>query len=367
MAEVMTVTAKFVLQTQQFRAGLNQATAAARNSARRIGDRFSDAAKRVQLSFASMARTIRSKMTAIVASVTAAAFAFQKIAQDIDRMAKFSRRLDVPVAVLQQLESVAGKSGVSVSELQTALEFFQKSTAEAAQGTGPLADRLRQLGIDATDFAELPLIDRIELIADRMAGMSTEVQKTGLAVDAFGRSGQKMIIMLDGGSQAIRELRQDFEDVGYEISDEGAARVEAMNDAFQRLAESAKSTGQALTVALAKPLKDIADFLTEVSTELRNGSAFGQIGIIVNAVRGFRERRQLERERAAGASAAALNPTIPAPTNPIEATQSTVGQISTFFGTFKTGERDQLRLLDQIRKATQDTVSAIRNQRGELT
>lgn len=367
MAEVMTVTAKFVLNAQQFKAGLNQATAQARDSARRISTRMSDAAKRVQLSFASMARAIRSKMTAIVASVTAAAFAFQKIAQDIDRMAKFSRRLDVPVAVLQQLESVAGKSGVSVSDLSTALEFFQKSTAEAMEGTGPLADRLRLLGVNVDEFVQLPLIERIELIADRMAAMSSDVEKAGLAVDAFGRSGQKMIIMLDGGSQAIRELRQDFEDVGYEISDEGAARVEAMNDAFQRLAESAKSTGQALTVALAKPLKDIADFLTEVSTELRSGSAFGQIGIIVNAVRGFRERRQLEQERAAGASAAALNPTIPTPTNPIGATRDSIGQISTFFGTFKTGERDQLRLLDQIRKATQDTVSAIRNQRGELT
>ena len=367
MAEVMTVTAKFVLQTQQFRAGLNQATAAARNSARRIGDRFSDAAKRVQASFASMARTIRSHMTAIVASVTAAAFAFQKIAQDIDRMAKFSRRLGVPVAVLQQLESVAGKSGVSMSELSTSLEFFQKSTAEAAEGSGPLADRLRQLGINATDFANLPLIDRIELIADRMAGMSTEVQKTGLAVDAFGRSGQKMIIMLDGGSQAIRDLSQDFEEVGYQISDQGAASVEAMNDAFQRLMETVKSTGQAITVELAGPLKQVFDFVTAFTTELRTSKIPVFFTGALPAIKRFRERRQLERERAAGSTAAALNPTIPAPTNPIEATQSTVGQISTFFGTFKTGERDQLRLLDQIRKATQDTVSAIRNQRGELT
>ena len=364
MAEVMTVSARFVLQTQQFKAGLNQATAQARDSARKISARFRDAARNVRQSFGRMTKAIRSNMTAILASVAALGFALRKVAQDIDRLAKFSRRLDVPVAVLQQLESVAGKSGVSVSELSTALEFFQKSTAEAAQGSGPLADRLRQLGINASDFANLPLIDRIELIADRMAGMSTEVQKTGLAVDAFGRSGQKMIIMLDGGSQAIRELRKDFQDIAYQITDEGAASVEAMNDALQRLGESAKSTGQALTVALATPVKAVADAITDLLNATRRSAGKSGGAILTEELRRF---QQSQKQAVAVSTPAALNPTIPAPTNPLEATQSTVGQISTFFGTFKTGERDQLRLLDQIRKATQDTVSAIRNQRGELT
>jgi hypothetical protein len=367
MAEVMTVTAKFVLNAQQFKAGLNQATAQARDSARRISTRMSDAAKRVRGSFASMAKSIRSNLTAILASLTAVGFALNKIAQDIDRLAKFSRRLGVPVAVLQQLESVAGKSGVSVAELSTALEFFQKSTAEAIEGTGPLADRLRLLGVNIDEFVQLPLIERIELIADRMAAMSSDVEKTGLAVDAFGRSGQRMIIMLDGGSKAIRQLRDDFAEVGGVISDEGAANVEAMNDAFQRLMESAKATGQAITVAIAGPLKQVLDFLTAFTTELRTSRIpvlFTGIGPTINR---FRQRRQVERERSSGSATAALNPTIPTPTNPIGATQDSIGQVSTFFGTFKTGERDQLRLLDQIRKATQDTVSAIRNQRGELT
>lgn len=365
MAEVMTVTAKFVLNAQQFKAGLNQATAQARDSARRISTRMSDAAKRVRGSFASMAKGIRSNLTAILASLTAVGFALNKIAKDIDRLAKFSRRLGVPVAVLQELESVAGKSGVSVSELSTALEFFQKSTAEAMEGTGPLADRLRLLGINIDEFVQLPLIERIELIADRMAGMSSEVEKTGLAVDAFGRSGQRMIVMLDGGSQAIRQLRDDFAEVGFEITESGAAKVEAMNDALQRLSESAKSTGQSLVVGLATPVKAVADLMTALTTEIREGN--NMFGLFGNAFIRFRERRRIERARSEAAGMTAPTPTIPTPTNPIGATRDSIGQVSTFFGTFKTGERDQLRLLDQIRKATQDTVSAIRNQRGELT
>jgi len=91
-------------------------------------------------------------------------------------------------------------------------------------------------------------------------------------------------------------------------------------------------------------------------------------GLLGNTILRFQERRRIERERAAsGSSGLAPTPTIPTPINPIGTTRDTIGQVSTFFGTFKTGERDQLRLLDQIRKATQDTVSAIRNQRGELT
>jgi hypothetical protein len=366
MAEVMSVTARFVLNTQQFKANLNQATAQARDSARRISTRFRDAARNVRQSFGRMTSAIRSNMTAILAAVTAVGFALRKIAQDIDRIAKFSRRLGVPVAVLQQFESAAGKSGVSISELGTALEFFQKSTAEALQGTGRLAAQLQRLGINVEEFVQLPLVERVDIIADLMASMGTEVQKTGLAVDAFGRSGQKMIVMLDGGSKALKELREDFADIGFEVSDAGAAKVEAMNDALQRLGESAKATGQAITVGLATPVKAVADFMTALSTEIREGNSM--FGLLGNTILRFQERRRIDRERAtSGSSGLAPTPTIPALTNPIGTTRDTIGQVSTFFGTFKTGERDQLRLLDQIRKSTQDTVSAIRNQRGELT
>lgn len=366
MAEVMTVSARFVLQTQQFKAGLNQATAQARNSARKISTRFRDAARNVRQSFGRMTKAIRSNMTAILASVTAVSVALRKIAQDIDRIAKFSRRLGVPVAVLQQFESAAGKSGVSISELGTALEFLQKSTAEALQGTGRLAAQLQRLGINVEEFVQLPLVERVDIIADLMASMETEVQKSGLAVDAFGRSGQRMIVMLNGGSKALKEMRQDFADIGFQISDVEASKVEAMNDALQRLGESAKAAGQQITTELAGPLKQAADFLTAFITEARESRIpifFTGLGPTISR---FRDRRRLERERATG-GAAAQTPTIPTPVNPIGTTRDTIGQVSTFFGTFKTGERDQLRLLDQIRKATQDTVSAIRNQRGELT
>lgn len=363
MAEVMTVTARFVLQTQQFRAGLNQATAQARNSARKISTRFRDAAQSVRQSFGRMTSAIRSNMTAILASVAAVGVAIRKIGNDIDRLAKFSRRLGVPIAVLQQFESAAGKSGVSISELGTALEFFQKSTAEALQGTGRLAAQLQRLGINVEEFVQLPLVDRVDIIADLMASMETEVQKTGLAVDAFGRSGQSMIVMLDGGSKALKEMRQDFADIGFQITEEGASSVEAMNDALQRFGEASKSTGQALVTGLAPAIKTVTDFATAFVDTLREGSAGGLLG---GTIARFSQRRDLERERADAASVVPAT-TIPTPINPIGTTRDTIGQVSTFFGTFKTGERDQLRLLDQIRKATQDTVSAIRNQRGELT
>lgn len=372
MADVMSIRATFVLQTQQFKANLNQATAQAKAAGQRISGTLGQAADRVKSSFRSMATSVRSNLGKITVAAGAAAVAFRQIAKDIDRLAKLARQIGVPIAVLQQLESAAGKSGVEVADLRTAMQFFQRATSEAKAGAGALASELARLGIDAQQFASLPLLERIELIADEMAKMTSEVDKAGLAADAFGDSGQKLIIMLGDGSRSLKDLRADFEDVGFAISEQGAAKVEAMNDALQRLGEAAKAAGQQLVTGLAGPLKTVADFFTAFVQEARSSRVPMLMRGIQPVVARFRSRRQLERERATSAQAAAAATPVGTSTAgnvvpPASAVASTVGTVSTFFGPFKTGERDQLRILDAIRRATQETAQQLRGVQGVLT
>lgn len=372
MADVMTIRATFALQTQQFKANLKQATSQAKAAGQQISGTLGRSANRIKASFLSMATSIRSNLGKITVAAGAASVAFRNIAKDIDRLAKLARQIGVPIAVLQQLESAAGKSGVEVADLRTAMEFFQRATAEAKTGTGALASELGRLGIDAQQFASLPLLERVELIADEMAKMTNEVDKAGLASDAFGRSGQKLIIMLGNGSASLKQLRDDFNDVGYSISETGAAKVEEMNDALQRLGEAAKGAGQQLVTGLAVPLKAVADFFTALVQEARESRQPMFFGGIMRAGLRLRSRREVERERAASAQAAAAATPVGQSTagnvlSPASAVSNTVGTVSTFFGPFKTGERDQLQILQAIKRATEETAQQLRFSQGVLT
>lgn len=450
MADVLTLKASFILDSAKFKASMNQVTASARSAAQRITTVMKQAAERVKAAFAAMASSLKVSLAGIAIAATAAAAGFTKMAGEIDRLAKFARQLDIPVGTLQELESAAGKSGISADELRSSLEFFQRSTAEALQGTGPLADRLRELGINAKAFAALPVDKRMEVFADAIAGMGSQVERSGAIADAFGRSGQAMLNLFADGSRGIQDLREQFRSLGTAISDDAAAGVEEMNDAMQTLREALSGFSQAVVTEAAPGITQLVELLTSAVTaagELRRtlidgmANAFVKLGIQIrihfNDLIGFllsatasayqsisgligvsspgleaiqksaeqfrKNAEQARREyenfqkglgRPSGVpgqpTRPAETPTIipsapsapeaPAPQAPEivpvpipeievdpEIIKGIVGSVSSFFGTFKTGDRQE-QLLQAIRKATEDTARAVgRTQQGVLS
>ncbi len=446
MADVLTLKASFILDSAKFKASMNQVTASARSAAQRITTVMKQAADRVKAAFAAMASSMKVSLAGVAVAATAAIAGFSKMAGEIDRLAKFARQLDIPVGTLQELESAAGKSGISADELRSSLEFFQRSTAEALQGTGPLADRLRELGINAEAFAALPVDKRMEVFADAIAGMGSQVEKSGAIADAFGRSGQAMLNLFADGSKGIQDLREQFRSLGTAISDDAAAGVEEMNDAMQSLREALSGFSQAIVAEAAPGITQLVELLTSAVTaagELRRtlveglansfvwlgiqirmhfndliafllnatASAYQSISNLVgvsspgleaiqksaeqfgkNAEQARREYENFKKglfrpgnaptppvipgetpsivPSAPEAPAPATPEIVPVPIPEIEVDpeiiKGIVGSVSSFFGTFKTGDRQE-QLLQAIRKATEDTARAVgRTQQGVL-
>jgi hypothetical protein len=446
VADVLTLKASFILDSAKFKASMNQVTASARSAAQRITTVMKQAADRVKAAFAAMASSMKVSLAGVAVAATAAIAGFSKMAGEIDRLAKFARQLDIPVGTLQELESAAGKSGISADELRSSLEFFQRSTAEALQGTGPLADRLRELGINAEAFAALPVDKRMEVFADAIAGMGSQVEKSGAIADAFGRSGQAMLNLFADGSKGIQDLREQFRSLGTAISDDAAAGVEEMNDAMQSLREALSGFSQAIVAEAAPGITQLVELLTSAVTaagELRRtlveglansfvwlgiqirmhfndliafllnatASAYQSISNLVgvsspgleaiqksaeqfgkNAEQARREYENFKKglfrpgnaptppvipgetpsivPSAPEAPAPATPEIVPVPIPEIEVDpeiiKGIVGSVSSFFGTFKTGDRQE-QLLQAIRKATEDTARAVgRTQQGVL-
>lgn len=183
----------------------------------------------------------------------------------IDRQAKFAKRIGESVEELTTYHHIADLAGISTETFNMATQRMTRRVAEAAQGTGEAAGALKELGIDAKNFSQLPLDKRMETLADRFSGMSNESDRLRLAFKLFDSEGTAMLQMLGEGSESMRAAAEDARFLGLVIGEQAAANAEAFSDGMTRLQGSIKgvSLGIAgeLTPVLTGLLNKFADFI----------------------------------------------------------------------------------------------------------
>ena len=163
---------------------------------------------------------------------------------------------------------------------------------EADQGVATYSDSFNALGLSVRD-SEGNLKSNEQVlgeIADRFADMADGATKAALAMEIFGRSGASMINMLNGGSEAIKELN-------YEVSDNFAQNAEFFNDQIALLTIKFDGFRKQLTDALLPTLNNLLSMFSEIFNADQDFDAFFQgveVGLkvissaVFSTVAGFR-------------------------------------------------------------------------------
>ena len=208
-------------------------------------------------------KSMKGAFTAVVAAAGLVVAAISRIGQSIDRLAKVSARIGIAVDELQSLRYAAGLSGASAEELDKGMTRLARSISEASTGVGTAKDTFERLGISITDNNGR-LRDNREIfndVADAISKLESPADRVRAAYDVFGRSGEKLVNMLQQGSGAIADTRKEFEGLTVHLSDEQAKAVEAANDQFSRLGSFFGSLSQKSTTVLLPALAKLATFL----------------------------------------------------------------------------------------------------------
>lgn len=190
-----------------------------------------------------------------VAAVSALTVALNKSADEADRLAKLSRRLDFDIESLQQWQFIAEQSGVSTELLNKSLGAFSKRLGEAKSGTGPLVSGLKKLNpellkqLNATQ--SIPEAFDIYIKAIRSADSATE--QAALANAAFSRSGLELVQISHNSAEAVASMAQEMAENGL-ITQDAAEGAEAYNDAMNSLRRSVRGAIQVAVLPLAKTL-----------------------------------------------------------------------------------------------------------------
>ncbi|MBG9991603.1 hypothetical protein [Pseudoalteromonas sp. NZS37] len=207
----------------------------------------------------------------------AAAFAsiYAKNAEFIDQQAKTADRLGITTQALGGLQHAANLYGASNEELNKSLQTMQKNLGQVGQtGTGEAKYALDGLGLSVQELQGLAPEEQFKLIADKLKGVEDQSQKVYLAQSLMGKSGAKMINVMDAGADGITAMMEEADALGMTFDRIDAAKVEMANDAFDKAQKTTHSFGQTLAIETAPIIGAIADMWTDSAKE---AGGFGSI------------------------------------------------------------------------------------------
>ena len=185
--------------------------------------------------------------------------------KNADEFTKMAQSIGVSVESLTGLTHAADLSGVSASVLQKSLKKVAQGAAEAAGGTGLAKDALALLGVEVLDASgKLKNSDQIMFdVADKFAMMEDGAAKTALSMDIFGKSGTDMIIMLNQGSEGIKEMVGEAQELGMVMDLETGQAAERFRDNLTRLKGVKVGLVNTITRAVLPTLESYTDSMVD--------------------------------------------------------------------------------------------------------
>lgn len=210
------------------------------------------------------------KYSAALAAVgTAITAAFVKSHMSaIDATAKFSDQIGIATKDLTQLQYAAKEAaGVSEQTFNMALRRMNRRIAEAAQGAGPAASAIKELGLSAQELKDAGPAEALRRISDAMQHTGTQSDRLRIAFKLFDTDGGALLPMLQEGSAGLAEYAKQADALGKSFSRVDAAQVEAANAAMDRIGDVISGVGNQLAIQLAPFVEEVATRLTALSAE----------------------------------------------------------------------------------------------------
>lgn len=197
---------------------------------------------------------------AAVAAVGVAMVALTKQSMaNIDVLAKHARSLGLTTSAFQKMTLVAKEAGMESGKLSSLLGIMQKNLDELGQGTKAQTDAFDRLGLTIRDLQGLSPDEQFAKIAASLEAITDPAEKTGLAMQVFGRSGREAINMLSGYGAAAANAAAFQERFGIAVSQSTSEGVERANDAVGRLKMVFEGLGNTMAGMVAPAVEKTAN------------------------------------------------------------------------------------------------------------
>ena len=200
---------------------------------------------------------------AVVAPLIGAAKVFANTGDNVHKMAQ---RTGMSTEALSTMGFAAQQSGSDLNTLESGIKGMQRSLLNAATGSKESVDSLAALGMTIDDLEGLNPEDQLKRLADGLSQVDDPSKRAALAMRLFGKSGQQLLPMLNGGAKGIAALQAEADKLGLSINQEDANSAAELTDAWNRLKQTmmgvALTAGAAVAPALTQLSNSVADIMT---------------------------------------------------------------------------------------------------------
>ena len=175
-----------------------------------------------------------------------------------------SQAIGVNTTALQELRYAAAISGLGVEELNMGLTLLARTMHEAVKGGGEQAAAFKAAGVSLKDASGKVRSSEEVLgdLAERFATLPDGAEKTALAMQFFGRSGARMVPLLNQGRAGMAALRQEAHELGVVMDDGLVKRGAELGDTWDRLVELLAGLKRAIGAAILPQLIAVGGAVT---------------------------------------------------------------------------------------------------------
>ncbi|MEZ2742291.1 hypothetical protein ACBP93_06595 [Paenalcaligenes hominis] len=169
-------------------------------------------------------------------SAVAAINMYKSVAENVESLRLFSEQIGITTEQLSSLRYAADDmAGVSSRTLDPALRRMTRRIQEAANESGPAANALKMLRLEAKALSELDVESQLYAVADAMKALPNHADKLRATMAIFDTEGMPLVNMLNQGAEAIRAAQIEAEQLNQTISQVDADRVGRLNSEFSKL------------------------------------------------------------------------------------------------------------------------------------
>jgi len=236
-----------------------------------IKDRISGGLKRIKAKMNSFARSSAKIGGGLIAAggaglapIITGVKTFLKAGDAVNKMAA---RTNVSVENLSTMGFAANETGASLEVLEKGFIGMQKTVRNAERGLSTATDALETVGVSMEDLEGKTPDEQMKLLADGLKTLD-EGKRAAVAMEIFGKSGQKLLPMLNEGSKGIERLQQNARDLNLEISTEDAASAAELNDRIFELGEVIKASAFQIGAAMAPSLIKMVTWITRTASQV---------------------------------------------------------------------------------------------------
>lgn len=201
-----------------------------------------------------------------------------------------SQTTNLSIESAQEWDYTLKRVGSSLEQAQGDLSQLQEKMRDAAQGTGEGAELFGELGLSVKD-ATGQLKDTgtmLQEVTTALANMSDKSERNAVASALLGGTGEKLIPILNEGSDALGRYAQEAHEAGAVLDEQTVAALNRTADAMAKLdatTDAAKNqiSGE-FAPYLTEALEDVTDLVRNLGRAAKDSGIADVLGSMLTSV-----------------------------------------------------------------------------------